>query len=209
VRALIGDGIFASAPGTNGSSSFVEDEPLLTVFRLTISDSQSKLMTSDVLMPEDSSFWSRSRPDLELNFVCKRLSWVTDSLSVKEPTLVGSFVTWPPGEVTIFRVTTSIDIKTLTTKHSDVFSFSFIEACLLKLLLSELSDDNSSSLSCSISNLVADGVVSLVVSSNGLGSMVIDPPLVIVPRSMSSDSQSVLMSTNMLSPAKRSLAAHF
>ena len=52
---LVRDGVSLVGPGSNGSSSSVEDEPLSVVLWLVVSDSESILVSTDMLMPEEGS----------------------------------------------------------------------------------------------------------------------------------------------------------
>jgi hypothetical protein len=108
---LVGKDKLSFCPGSDGSGSRVEGPPLLDVFRVVVPYSQSLLISTNVLVPEDGSFMGHSGFDLELHSVLQRLSWVFLSFLVNGPSLVLSVVTCPPGEVIVMVVSTTPGIE--------------------------------------------------------------------------------------------------
>jgi hypothetical protein len=55
LSVLVGNGVTLVGEGSDGSSSSVEDEPLSVVLWVVVSDSESVLVSTDMLMPEEGS----------------------------------------------------------------------------------------------------------------------------------------------------------
>jgi len=81
-----------------------------------------------------------------------------------------SIVAVPPDNSSIANVSSSVDVKTLTTVVSDASSVASIELDWLRFLSSPSSDNSWSTDSVSISTLVGEDPVSVVSRSNGVGS---------------------------------------
>jgi len=106
----------------------------------------------------------------------------------------------PEGNVSLVGVASTLNIEALTSVVSQVSSASWEVGGSLVVLVGPWSQDSVLSDSIGVSISVGDGVVSLCVSSDGSGSSVKDEPLVVTEGSVVLDSQSVLMSSNMLVP---------
>ena len=55
LTSLVGKSIISSCPGSDCLCSVIESEPLLVVLRVIVSDSQSELVATNMLMPEEGS----------------------------------------------------------------------------------------------------------------------------------------------------------
>lgn len=153
VSVLVGDGVTSVGPGSDGSGSLVEDEPLSVVLWLVVSDSESVLVSSDVLLPVQGSEGAHSRFDLESSVVWKWLSWIGVGSLVDIPGLVQTVVAAPHDGVSQVSVDVSVDIKAELVVELDVLSRSVVPNDLLDLFSSVGSDDNSNSSSEALSVL--------------------------------------------------------
>lgn len=154
LSSLVGESIVSSSPGSDGSGSGIESPPLSVVLWTVVSDSKSELVSTNVLMPEESSSVLHERLNLELNSVSKWVSWVVNSLSVNVPSLVQSIVAVPEDDVSHVVVVSSMNIKALLGQVSDVSSSSTIEEGSLEVGVNEVSHDSSNIDSPSVSLLV-------------------------------------------------------
>lgn len=129
---------------SDSSSSPVEDEPLLQVPWGVVSDSQSPLVSTDMLVVEKSSSCLHGRFDLESYSISKWVSWELDSLSIEQPTLMISIFTNIELKVVAIEVSISAsslhDFQTLLTSVSDVSSLSVPESDSLVYFISPVSD---------------------------------------------------------------------
>lgn len=116
---------------------------------------------------------------------------------------------FPEDDVSVVMVVISMNIKTVTSRVSEVSVGTFIVVeSLSAVIVLILSHDNSSVVSQELTYLVRDGVVSSPHGSDGSSSSVRDEPLLGFPWFIISDSKSVLVSTNMLSNLERSVSCH-
>ena len=74
------------------------------------SDSQSVLMSSNVLTEEQGLVTFHLRSNLELDSTSQWLSWISISMSVNSPCLVLAIVALVPVNVSLVLVMTSMDI---------------------------------------------------------------------------------------------------
>lgn len=149
-------------------------------------------MSTDVCADSEGSLLWHSGSDLELNSVSVWLSWVSDSMSVEEPSLVGSVVTVPEDNMSVVGVTLTVDIEALLGVVSDVSELTTIVGNLLVDLSSVWSDDSRLSNVVSSSESVGNCVRSLLSGSDSSGSLVEDKPLLSFSWHVVSDSQLVL-----------------
>ena len=78
-------------------------------------DSQSVLLSSDVLSPEEGSVSSHSVLDLESDSIVEWVSWEVNSSSVDPPGLVETIVTVPVDDMSVVGVAVAMNIKALLT----------------------------------------------------------------------------------------------
>jgi hypothetical protein len=208
VTLLVGNGKVSSISSSDGSSSSVEDEQLLALTWGVGSDSESVLVCTNMLVPEESSCAGHFRSDRESNVVTEWLFWIAHTLLINEPGLVETVMAVPVDDVSIVFVLTTMDIKALLTVVSDVSSCTIEPEESDVLVVLVRSDSSSNTNSVCLSSLVSKSVVSFSSSSNSLGSGIEDEPLLVVFRVVISDSKSVLMSTNMLVPEESSVTCH-
>jgi hypothetical protein len=97
-------------------------------------------VTSEVLVPEKRSFGTQFGLKLELDSISQDLFWISNTLLVDDPTLIGSVVAAIPNGVHVVDVFVSIDIEALTTVVSEVPSFTCPVAELLVVVVLEDSD---------------------------------------------------------------------
>jgi len=96
---------------------------------------------TDVLVPEKRSV-IQSGSNLELQTIVKWVPWVSDSLLVDVPALVKAIMAVPPSSHSVVVVSSSMDIKALSSVVSDGSS-----SCVMPLdplvILSSPDSDNS------------------------------------------------------------------
>jgi hypothetical protein len=117
---LNGDDSVSVGSRSDSLSSPVEDPPLSNVVWVVVVDSQSVLVMTNMLMPDDSSFGWHNGLDLESNTIVEWVSWVVDSLSVQEPSLVVTIVASEPDGVSVVGVGVSMHIEAQSSSVSDV-----------------------------------------------------------------------------------------
>lgn len=201
----VGSENFASSlVESHGVSSRVEDPPLMWISWIVINK-------SDVVA--NGSNWPSAGHlglDLESDTILDWVLWVLNTLLVDNPTLVGTVVTFPPDDVSLVGVGTSMDIKTSNSNISNVSSVSREPSDLLKLFTLELSDDSVVSVMVPVVSvdLNGDDLGSVGNSSDRSGSPVEYEPLVNVLWVSVSDSQSILMSTDVFSGVEGSSVLH-
>jgi len=120
----------------------VEDPPLLSVPWLAVLDSQSELVSSDVLVPEEGSLRSHSSLELELDSIFQWLSWPALVSLVNPPGLVETVVAVVEDDVSVVSVAVSMDIEALSSVVLEVSSGSTVPSDLVVLLVSVRSDDS-------------------------------------------------------------------
>lgn len=206
--SLDGDGLVSVREGSDRFGSLVEHEPLLVVVWVSVSDSQSVLMASDMLGDDQGSVGWHGRLDLESKSVSQWVSWEVNTLLVEVPSLVCTVVASPEDSVSVVVVVTSMDIEAESGNISDVSSASWPEGGSLVSLGSPLSDDSSATNVELRAVLVREGEVSLLLWSDGSSSSVEEEPLSWVPWLGVMDSESVLVSTNVLVPEEGLASRH-
>ena len=171
-------------------------------------DSESEVVVTDVLVPEESSSGSHLRSQLEFNVITKDWSVVNSTLLVNLPSLVESIVAVVVDNVSVMRVRFSVNIEALTSVVADVSSRSVEPSDLLVDSSGVWLDVGSNVDSPVLSSLVRDSVTSFGPGSDGLGSSVKGPPLSVVGWIVVLDSESELVSTNVLVPEESSSVLH-
>jgi len=156
VSSLVGNNVASSSVGSDGSGSGIEDPPLLVVLWTVVSDSQSELVASDMLVPEECSSAWHSSLDLELNSISDWVSWVLSSSNVIVPSLVDTVVASVENGPSSVDVSVSVNIKTVVGHHSNVLVGSLEPSDLLSWLVSPYSSVSVSWLMSKISILVGD-----------------------------------------------------
>jgi len=146
VSVLVRDSLSSVRPGSDGSGSSVEDEPLPVVSGIVVPDSESELVTSDVFFPVESHSPVSSVLDLELDSVSEWLVWPVDSSSVKIPSLGSAVVAVPPVGVHMVSVVRSVDHKAEVSVVPDTSSVTSPVADLLVKVASPRSNDTSHTL---------------------------------------------------------------
>jgi len=96
---LGGDDLVSVSEGSNSLGSPVESPPLSVVTWVVVLDSQSVLVGSNMLMPEEGSVSAHSSLDLELDTVSEWISWEVKWSSVDVPGLVSTVVALPPDDL--------------------------------------------------------------------------------------------------------------
>ena len=106
---------------------------MLFVTWVVISNPQSELIFTNVVVPEHSSLdASHLGLNLETETVSDWRSGQTYSLLVDDPSLVEAVVARPPSELLVVLIFAAIDIKALATSVSDV---SFLSIDVRKALI--------------------------------------------------------------------------
>lgn len=177
----------------------IKDKPLLVVPWGVVSDSESVLVMTKVLMSEQSSVGAHSGLDLELDSILKWIAlWDFDSLGVDVPFLASVVLVPPPGHGSSVTVLEAVWGKDDVAPVLDVLA-SVVEGSLPYGVSPWSSNGISSSDESSGADLSGDGEVSSLGLSDGSGSSVEDEPLLPVPWGVVSDGQLVLVSTNVSS----------
>lgn len=114
----------------------------------------------------------------------------------------------PEDDMSVVVVVSSMNIEALTSEISDVSSASSVEVGSDVVSVHPWSHGGSNSDSPAVASLVGKGSLSVSSGSDGVGSLIEDKPLSVVPWSVVSDSESVLVSTNMLVPEEGLVAGH-
>lgn len=142
LTSLVGNSIASSGPGSDSVSSGVKGPPLLVVLWVVRSDSESVLVSTNMLMPEEGSSVGHSRSNLELSSVSEWVSWVVVALSVNNPSLVDTVVALVPDDVSMVRVRLSVNIEASHSHISNVSSGSIEPSDLLEGFFFVVSDDS-------------------------------------------------------------------
>jgi len=128
-------------------------------------DSNSELVSSDMLSVDKGSLASHLRSDLESHFVGKWLSWVSESSLVNVPSLVEAVVAVPEDNMSIVVVVSAVNVEALSTVVSNVSSRSSVPSHLLESLVSVRSNNSSDTLLVPVPVVVLDGDQHVSVSS--------------------------------------------
>ena len=119
---LIGDGIASSGASSDSSCSHVKDPPLSVVLVLVVSDSESELISTNMLSPVSSSEGAHFRLDLELDSVSVNLLWISESSLIDVPGLVCTVVALVPDCESVVNVSSSMYIKAEFCLELDILS---------------------------------------------------------------------------------------
>ena len=122
VASLVGDGIASSLVSSDGSGSLIEDPPLLWVPWLVVLDSESELVATDVLVPEQGSSGSHSCSELESASVLEWLSWPGLGSLVDPPGLVHTVMAVVEDNVSVVSVAVSVNVEALSAIVLEVSS---------------------------------------------------------------------------------------
>lgn len=186
-----GNGKSSVGSASDGSGSPGPDPPLLFVTWVVVLDSESILVSSDVLIVGKSSSGVHLSLDLELT--TSWISWEWESSSVEAPSegLVARAVV--PVDHSVVAVVLGLSSEASATWVSQVLASATEVRDLLvhSLLGSESLKDGSLVVSHESSLPGCDGIVSLLVRSNGSSSSVEDEPLSLIPWLMVLDSELV------------------
>ena len=131
-------------------------------------DSESELLSTDVLVPEEVLARSHVGSDVELDSVSQWLSvgWLSGNGS-DSPSLVGTIVAVPPDDMSVVGIDSTVNIKAFVGSVSDVLSVASVELDWLSFLLPVGSDGGVSSDGETCSILVGQNPVLVVWVSNG------------------------------------------
>jgi len=173
-----------------------------------ISDSESELVSSNMLVPEENSIVLLSGSDLEPNSVSNWLPWIVSAFSINLPTLVESIMTVPPGGDLHVVVSSSPDVETFLGVVSEILSASTVPGDPLIHITSPWSHASSDSNSELVVELVGHNLSSISPCSNGLCSPVEDEPLSAILRHVVSDSKSLSVVANVFMPEKCFVSTH-
>jgi hypothetical protein len=121
-------------------------------------DSESVLVSTNMLVPEESSLGSHSRSDLESSSVLEWLSWPLNGSLIDPPSLVETIVAFVEDGVHVVGVSVSIDIKAESSVVLDVLVMSIVPSDLIEVLSSVWSDDGSGSTVEVASDLLSNNV---------------------------------------------------
>jgi len=160
VSSLVRDGIASLVLSSDRSGSSIEDEPLSSVVSLMVVDSESELMSTNVLMPEEGSVSRQSSSDLELSAIWKWLSSPDDSNLIDVPGLVNTIMAVPEDNMSVVSVRSTVNVKTFLSIVSDVSSRSRVPLDSLSVVSGPLSNGGGNSNSETGSLLVSNHKVS-------------------------------------------------
>ena len=181
---------------------------MVLVEGLVVLDSQSVLMSSNVLSPVEGSVVAHLGSDLELSAIWKWLSSPVDVLLVDVPALVVAVVAVPEDNMSVVTVVSTMNIEALATVVSDVSSVSRVPLDSLSVVSSPWSHGGGNSDSEASSLLVGNHEASLVEGSDGLSSSVEGEPLLVLGWVVVSDSESELVSSDVLVVEEGSVVWH-
>jgi len=205
VEACSVENVVSVSNRSDGLSSPVEDEPLVSVIWVVIPQSEVGV--------EECSDWSlvtHLSSDLELNSISNWISWVSDSLKINLPSLVLSVGASGPLDVIVGGVLASYNIQASDTHVSNVSSASIEPSDSLDHL--GLVSSNNGGISIRepvvVVPLNGDSHVSVVISSDRSSSPVEDPPLLRIFWIVVSDSKSVFAVSDVLMVENSSVISH-
>lgn len=98
---------------------------------IVVLDSQSVLVATNMLMPEESSCSAHSSLDLELDTISQWISWNVHWSSIKVPSLVSTVMASPVDNPSVVVVFATMDIKAVSCWISEVSSATWIVGELL------------------------------------------------------------------------------
>lgn len=208
VSLLVGNNPVSVGEWSDSSSSSIKDEPLLVVLWCIVSNSKSVLLSTNVLVPEESSEVSHSRFNLESNSIGEWLSWVSESSLVNDPSLIESVMAVPVDNMSVVNVSSSMYIKAHLSVESNVLQVLVQPLDSLGNLSSVWSNDYHDSSSQTVSGSSRESVVSSSPGSDSLSSRVEGPPLSLVFWVVVLDVSSEIVMTNMVSPVESSVSSH-
>lgn len=115
------DGDYSSSVGESSDrlGSPVKDPPLSVVSWVVVSDPESVLVCTNMLVPEEGSVGSHSRLDLELDSVSEWVSWVVEWSSVEVEGLLGVVAADLENHVTTIP-SSVVEVKAVSSWRSDV-----------------------------------------------------------------------------------------
>ena len=93
---------------------------------VVVLDSESVLVSTNVLVPEEGSLGVHSSLDLELDTISQWVSSEVEWSSVNEPGLVGAVVAFPPDDLVVVSVSSTLDVEAHTGQGSEVSSASWV-----------------------------------------------------------------------------------
>ena len=181
---------------------------MVAVEGLVVLDSQSVLMSSNVLVDRQGSVVTHLGSDLESDSVVEWLSSPVDVLLIDVPALVETVVAVPEDNMSVVSVGSTVNIEAFATVVSDVSSLSRVPLDSLGVVTSPWSDGGSNSDSEALTLLVSNDHVSLVENSDGLSSSVEGEPLFVLGWVVVSDSKSVLTGSDVLVVEESSVVSH-
>lgn len=199
---LDGHGQSSVTLSSDCSSSPVEDEPLFQVPWSVVSDSKSPLMSTDMLVIEESSSTFHSRLDLESDSISQWVSWELDTFSVELPTLMITILANIEHNVVAVIVSISAsnvsDFHAFLTSVSDVLSFSIPEGDSLIWLISPVSDGSFHTRSVLSMVSVGKSHVSSVELTDRVGSSIEGEPGISFPWLWVRKDESVVTAANVM-----------
>lgn len=204
--------VVSLSPHSDGVGSCFEDPPLVVVIWVVILDQGSVLRGTNVLVASHkSSLTSQgSQSDLELDAGANWESWVLDLLCISSPALVLTVVAFVPVDVSVVGVRVTVDIEASVSNISDSSSVGAEPSDVLEWLSSVVSHNSSVVPVSPVVTVHLDGhsLSSVALWSDGLSSSVEDKPLLDVSWVVVLDSQSVLVTSDVLSHDKGSSVFH-
>ena len=162
-----------------------------------------------MVVPEDRSSTSEFGSDSELNSISEWLSSVKWSSLVDVPGLTEVIVAVVEDNMSPVSVNVSVYLHTFSSVVLNVSSGSSVPSGLNSVVITFVDSDNSSIVDSELNtSLVSKNVVFSQDWSNSSSSSIEDPPLSLVNWIVSLDSNSVLMSSNMLVPEESFVSVH-
>jgi len=174
-----------------------------------ISDSQVPLVSAEVLPPGDGSVQGHLAPDLELLAVLDGVLGLTLDSLVDSPSLAWLVSAVPERDVLMVSVGgATVHFKALLSVVSQVAGLALVPLDWNEVLIHVGADDSCLANVEASSLLVGNHKVPVVDGPDGLSSLVMDPPLVLVVRVRVRNSESVLVASNVLVVDKSSVVLH-
>jgi len=110
VSEHVGDAISFLGPGSHSVSSAVQKPPLSFIVWLVVSDSQLVLVASNMFSNIEGSPVGHFALDLELDSILVDWLWILEPKLINVPFLVELIMAWPPYEVSLVLVDSSMYI---------------------------------------------------------------------------------------------------
>lgn len=191
-------------------SSAVEDPPLIFIPWAHVLDSQQVVVAADVFMESNRSVELLLSSDLEPFGISFGVSRILRTNLIKFPLLVGVEGASPENEVSVMSIRTTMNVQAFISVvlQIEVSFRAFVPLDSFSVVICVRSNYSSVSNVESVAELIGNNVVSHTMCSDCVSSRVMHEPLFVVFWVISSDSQSVLVGSDVLMDEDCSVGVH-